>query len=97
VCGVDSKLPVIVHTRDLDDRAVPTGEVSEVLQMVTPGALSRASLEEATKHDDAEVPIWLWSTWLKMQACIFGGKGMGCGFGGAENVRPEFLAAKSNQ
>jgi hypothetical protein len=71
VFGVDSKLPAIVHTQDMDDRAVPTGEVIEVLQMGTPVALSCASLEEVNKHDDAKVPIWMWNTRLKTQARIF--------------------------
>jgi hypothetical protein len=65
---VDGKLPDIIHTVDNDDRAVPAGEVSEVMQMGRTGELNRASLEEATKYDDAEVPIWLWNARLKTQA-----------------------------
>jgi hypothetical protein len=35
------------------------------------GELTRASLEEATKHDDAEVPIWLWNSRLKTREWNF--------------------------
>jgi hypothetical protein len=63
VLGV--KLHALLHTREMDDREEPTGEVNELLQMGTQGELTCASLEEATKHDGAEVPIWLWNHRLK--------------------------------
>jgi hypothetical protein len=63
--SLEGKLPTIVHTREMDDRAEPTGEVNELLRMGAQGSLTRASLEEATKHDDAEVPICLWNSRLK--------------------------------
>jgi hypothetical protein len=63
--SLEGKLPAIVHTREMDYRAEPTGEVNELLRMGAHGELTRASLEEATKHDDAEVPIWLWNSRLK--------------------------------
>jgi hypothetical protein len=50
---LEGKLPAIVHTRVRDDRTEPTGEVNESLRMGAQGELTRASLEEATKHDDA--------------------------------------------
>jgi hypothetical protein len=39
--------------------------------MCAQGELTRASLEEATKHDDAEVPMWLWNSWLKTREWNF--------------------------
>jgi hypothetical protein len=54
-----------------DDRAEPTGEVNESLRMGAQGELTHASLEEATKHDDAEVPIWLWNSRLKTREWNF--------------------------
>jgi hypothetical protein len=66
VFGLDGKLPDIVQTRDMDGRSVPTVEVSEVMQMGKHGEFSRTYLEEADNHDDAEAPIWLWNTRLKM-------------------------------
>jgi hypothetical protein len=71
VFGVDGKLPAIVHTQDMDDRASPMGEVSEVMRMDRPVELNHAFLEEATMNDDAEVPIWLWNTQLKTQTWTF--------------------------
>jgi hypothetical protein len=35
------------------------------------GELTRASLEEASNHDDAEVPIWLWNSRLKTREWNF--------------------------
>jgi hypothetical protein len=42
---LEGKLPAILHTREMDDRAEPTGEVNELLQMGNQGQLTRAPLE----------------------------------------------------
>jgi hypothetical protein len=49
----------------MDDRVDTTGEVNELLRMGAQVELTRSSLEEATTHDNAEVPIWLWNSRLK--------------------------------
>jgi hypothetical protein len=35
--------------------------------MGKPEELTHASLEEATNHDDAEIPIWIWNDRLKTE------------------------------
>jgi hypothetical protein len=39
--------------------------------MDKPGEFTHASLEESTKHDDAEIPIWLWNDRLKSWVWYF--------------------------
>jgi hypothetical protein len=63
--SLEGKLPAIVHTREMDDRTEPTREINELLRMGSQGEVTRASLEGATNHNDAEVPIWLWNSRLK--------------------------------
>jgi hypothetical protein len=63
--SLERKLPAIVHTQEMDDREEPTGEVNELPRMGAQVELTRASLEEDNKHDDSEVPIWLWNSRLK--------------------------------
>jgi hypothetical protein len=39
--------------------------------MAKPGEITHTYLQEATKHDDAKIPIWLWNDQLKTQAWDF--------------------------